>query len=51
MYENDDGMEGKVQVTEALMRQYVMPALLEIARVIVFVGAAVVLVVGAMGVR
>lgn len=33
------------------MRQYLMPALLEIARVMVFVGAAVVLMVGTMGVR
>jgi hypothetical protein len=33
------------------MREYVMPALVEIARVMVFVGAAVVLLVGTMGVR
>ncbi len=33
------------------MRQYVVPALFEIVRVMVFVGAAVVLMVGTMGVR
>ena len=33
------------------MRQYVVPTLVEIAQVMVFVGAAVVLLVGTLGVR
>ncbi len=33
------------------MRQYVMPAIVEIARIMVFVAAAVVLMMGTIGVR